>query len=43
MERARRSTHTWIDSGGPARPHPQRFLSLHSHTTVTDATRGHAA
>jgi len=43
MERARRSTHTWIDSGGPARPHPERFLSLHSHTDVAHATGGHAA
>ena len=47
IERARRSTHAWIESGGPARPHPERFLALHAHgdapVSAVDATGGHAA
>lgn len=29
--RARRATHGWLDDGGDRRPHPERFLSLHTH------------
>lgn len=31
IERARRATGEWIDSGGPSLPAPSRFLSLHHH------------
>ena len=33
IERARRATGAWIDSGGPTLPAPERFLSLH-HDTI---------
>ncbi|MDP1794077.1 MAG: patatin-like phospholipase family protein [Acidimicrobiales bacterium] len=31
IERARSATADWLDSGGPALPAPERFLSLHHH------------
>jgi NTE family protein len=31
IERARHATGRWLDSDGPPRPHPERFLSLHDH------------
>jgi NTE family protein len=31
IDRARRSTAAWLDSGGTSRIHPERFLSLHDH------------
>jgi NTE family protein len=31
IDPARQSTGRWLDSGGPSRPHPERFLSLHDH------------
>jgi len=37
IERARRATGAWIDSGGPTLPAPERFLSLH-HDTRERAT-----
>ena len=47
IDRARRATHRWLDEGGHRRPHPERFLSLHTHVTTatasTDCHGGHAA
>ena len=40
IARARAASHRWLDDGGHRRPHPERFLSLHSHPTFQ---RGHAA
>lgn len=38
IERARRATGRWIDTGGPSLPAPSRFLSLHHHAGLhTDA------
>jgi NTE family protein len=31
IARAQEWTGRWLDSGGPSLPHPERFLSLHSH------------
>ena len=31
IERARTATERWLDEGGPALSHPERFLSLHRH------------
>lgn len=31
IDRARQSTGKWLDTGGPALPQPERFLSLHHH------------
>lgn len=31
IERARRATGNWLDTGGTSRPHPERFLSPHHH------------
>ena len=31
ITRSKRATGTWIDSGGPDLPMPQRFLSFHDH------------
>jgi NTE family protein len=39
IERARTSTHAWIDAGGPALPHPERFVALHSHAAKAAASR----
>jgi len=47
ITRARRATHGWLDEGGHRRPHPERFLSLHTHrgavTAPADCHGGHAA
>jgi NTE family protein len=32
IDRARTSSHRWLDEGGASRVDPQRFLSLHTHT-----------
>jgi NTE family protein len=34
IERAHGATGHWLDSGGPALPAPERFLSLHHHRPV---------
>lgn len=34
IERARSATGDWLDSGGPALPAPERFLSLHHDSTA---------
>jgi NTE family protein len=42
--RAHRATTDWLQAGGERRPHPERFLSLHTHHPgpVAHATReGH--
>ena len=31
IDRARNATGSWLDTGGPALPRPERFLSLHHH------------
>jgi NTE family protein len=31
IDRARRATRAWLAEGGAAKPHPERFLSLHRH------------
>jgi NTE family protein len=31
IARARRATEGWLDANGPARPHQERYLSLHHH------------
>lgn len=46
--RARRATNAWFEAGGHRRPHPERFLSLHTHLpsappAATDCHGGHAA
>jgi NTE family protein len=38
VERARAATQHWLEVGGDSRPHPERFLSLHRHSAVTDRT-----
>ena len=47
IDRARIASHRWLDAGGPRRPHPERFLSLHTHpdrAAVPASTHGgHAA
>jgi NTE family protein len=35
IDRARRASHAWLDEGGHRRPHPERFLSLHTHRAAT--------
>lgn len=40
IERAHRATGDWIDSGGPALPAAERFLSLH-HDTSEQGTNDH--
>lgn len=40
VERARTATERWLDDGGPSRPHPERFLSLHRHTFTLDPCHG---
>lgn len=40
VERARTATRRWLDAGGPARPHPERFLSLHHHSIDLDPHHG---
>jgi NTE family protein len=34
IERARKATGDWVDSGGPSLPAPSRFLSLHHHDHI---------
>jgi NTE family protein len=34
IERARRATERWLDEGGDTLPRPERFLSLHGHSTT---------
>jgi NTE family protein len=45
IDRAGRAADAWLDSGGPGRAHPERFLSLHDHASRrgerADADRGH--
>ena len=48
IDRARTASHRWLDEGGHLRPHPERFLSLHTHTgparaVPADCHGGHAA
>lgn len=47
IDRARTASHRWLDEGGHRRPHPERFLSLHTHEdrlpVTTDCHGGHAA
>jgi NTE family protein len=48
ITRARQATHNWLDEGGHRRPHPERFLSLHTHQPAIgaigiDHDAGHAA
>ena len=40
VERARIATARWLDEGGPRLAHPERFLSLHRHTTDRDPCHG---
>ena len=37
IDRARHATGAWLDTGGPALPRPERFLSLHHHDHRTPA------
>jgi len=41
IDRARQSTGRWLDSDGPSRPHPERFLSLHDHLHNTSLRQAH--
>jgi NTE family protein len=44
IERARSTTHAWLDGGGEHRAHPERFLTLHDHSGPdADSTGGTAA
>lgn len=50
IDRARTASRDWLDQGGHRRPHPERFLSLHTHTRPgpgptepVDSHGGHAA
>ena len=45
LDLARRTTHAWLDAGGPALPHPERFLRLHRHRRLeaADDARAHDA
>jgi NTE family protein len=46
ITRARVASHRWLDEGGHRRPHPERFLGLHTHpgaSTPDDCHGGHAA
>jgi NTE family protein len=47
IERAREASGRWLDRGGHRLPHPERFLSLHTHGARTRAAAecpgGHAA
>ena len=36
IDRAWRATGAWLDAGGPELPQPERFLSLHHHSTGHD-------
>jgi NTE family protein len=38
ISRARNATGSWLDSGGPDLPAPQRFLSMHTHGQATPAS-----
>jgi NTE family protein len=40
IERARTSSREWLADGGARRPHPERFLSLHSHPAPGDKLAG---
>jgi NTE family protein len=40
VERARAATARWLDQGGPALSHPERFLSLHHHSFTIDPCHG---
>jgi NTE family protein len=35
ITQARSATERWLDEGGPARAHPERFLSMHRHTAIS--------
>lgn len=37
IERARRTSNTWLEAGNHHLPHPERFLSLHRHPHSTHA------
>ena len=43
IDRARSATERWLDAGGPALPHPERFLSLHHHATDVETAHGGCA
>lgn len=47
IDRARAASHRWLDTGGHRRPHPERFLSLHTHedraAVPVSTYGGHAA
>lgn len=46
IDRSRQATRSWLDSGGPDLPEPERFLSLHhhhSHGTNGEAPAGQRA
>lgn len=44
IERSRLATDRWLDAGGPERPHPERYLSLHHHSSLgLDRHGGRAA
>jgi len=36
--RAHKATGSWLDSGGPDLPTPQRFLSMHDHNQAPAST-----
>jgi NTE family protein len=40
VERARIATGRWLDEGGPRLPHPERFLSMHSHSINLNPRNG---
>jgi NTE family protein len=40
VDRARTATERWLDEGGPRLAHPERFLSLHRHTSTLDPRYG---
>jgi NTE family protein len=41
IDRARAASHRWLDEGGDRRPHPERFLSLHTHKSAPAAADCH--
>jgi NTE family protein len=44
VDRGRTATERWLDEGGPRLAHPERFLSLHRHTSaLTPCYGGEAA
>ena len=41
IARSRRSTNAWLANGSDRLPHPERFLSLHSHDLASDVVEAH--